>query len=285
MPCFNRFYAGAGPILRGQDLFSPCLLVNERRRPLIARRAAAKVPQRQPMQFPETHWTLIRDAAEAQSDRGRQALDRLLRRYRPVLHWHLTAYRRMSAADADDLLQGFIVNKVLEQQLIGQADPARGRFRSLLLTALDNYRASRHRFEAAAKRSPGQGAHAALEAAEDVAVEDDPAAAFDVRWARCVFDAAAEQMRQACEASGRQDVWTVFSERELEPARSGLEPVSYDDLSRRLGLATSTQAANLLVTAKRMFRREVEQVVGEYAADRRAVEAEVRDLLEIAGRL
>lgn len=237
------------------------------------------------MRFPETHWTLIRSASETQSERGRQALGRLLERYRPVLHRYLTVRKRMSAADADDLVQSFILNRILEQHLLGHADPSRGRFRSLLLTALDNYRASRHRFEAAGKRTPPLGPPLDIAAAENVAAGDDPSESFDAGWARSVFDDAVARMRSECESSKRLDIWTVFDERELAPARSGTEPISYDILCRRLRLPTPTHAANLLVTGKRMLRRHVEQIVREYAADPGEVEAELRDLLEIAGRL
>lgn len=236
--------------------------------------------------FPQTHWTLIRSAARKQADQGRAALDRLLRIYRPVLLWYLTVQRRMLAADAEDLLQGFVLDKVLESSLLQRAEPAQGRFRSLLLTALDNYRLSRHRFDGAQRRAPAGGMSDDLEAAENVAAEgEDPAVGLDAVWARRVIDQAVEQMRQECAAGGRADLWAVFDERLLRPARNGGEPPSYEELAPRLRLGSPTQAANLLITAKRMLRRHVEQVVCEYAADPRDAEAEVRDLLAAAGGL
>jgi hypothetical protein len=155
----------------------------------------------------------------------------------------------------------------------------------LLLTALDNYRNSRHRFDSASKRSPGPGALTGIDAAQEVAAGDDPAASFDLAWARQVLDDAARSMREQCEKSGRLDIWTVFSERELTPAKNRGEPVAFDLLSRRLGLPTPTHARNLFETAKKMFRKHVELVVREYAADPREIEAEKQDLMDLAGRL
>lgn len=234
------------------------------------------------MRFPETHWTLIRSAAEKQSAQGRTALGRLLQRYRPVLLWYLTVQRRMRGADAEDLLQGFLLDKVLESSLLQRAEPSHGRFRSLLLTALDNYRVSQRRSDAAQKRSPAGGL-ADLEAAGNVAADgEDPAKALDAVWARRVIDEAMEQMRRECSAGGRSDIWTVFEERLLRPARSGSEPPSYEHLAALLRVSSPTQAANLLITAKRMLRRHIEQIVCEYAADPRDAEVEVRDLLAAA---
>lgn len=233
------------------------------------------------MRFPDTHWSMIRRAGGGEA--GRQALNQVLARYLPVLHRYLTGHRRMTAADADDLLHGFVIDKILEQRLMERADPARGRFRSLLLSTLENYRTSRHRAANAARRSPGPGGHQPIEAADDVPAGDDPSAGFDAVWAQGVIAAAVEAMRVECARVGQAAIWSVFDERLLRPARDGVEPTGYDALVRRLGLGSTTEAQNRLGTAKRMFRRHLEAVIAQYAADPRDAEAELRDLLAIVG--
>lgn len=233
------------------------------------------------MRFPDTHWSMIRRAGGGEA--GRQALNQVLTRYLPVLRSYLTGHCRMTAADADDLLHGFVIDKILEQRLMERADPARGRFRSLLLSTLENYRTSRYRAANARRRSPGEGGHAPLEEADDVPASDDPSASFDVAWAQGVISTAVEVMRAECANAGQTAIWTVFEERVLRPAREGVEPTAYDVLVRRLKLSSTTEAQNRLGTAKRMFRRHLEATIAQFATGPRDAEAELRDLMAIVG--
>src|SRR5262249_31382292 len=54
-----------------------------------------------------------------------------------------------------DLSQGFVVSKVLGQDLIARADRGKGKFRTWLLTALDRYLISQWRQTAARRSGPG----------------------------------------------------------------------------------------------------------------------------------
>ena len=82
---------------------------------------------------------------------------------------------------ADELLQGFILSKVLEQQLAGRADAQRGKFRTFLLTALNNYVRDEVRREKADKRSPGRLLDI-QECPNEAPSADEPSEAFDVEW-------------------------------------------------------------------------------------------------------
>jgi hypothetical protein len=61
------------------------------------------------------------------------------------------------------------------------------------------------------------------------------------------------------------------------------EPVPLAELVRRFGVSAD-QASNLLATAKRMFARNLRQVVGEYAEGDEDVEDEIRTLRGILAR-
>lgn len=87
--------------------------------------------------FPTTIWSLVRRADDDQSVVRGPALDDLLRRYAPAMTAHLVRRKRVPPDQADDLVQGFIADKVLEKRLVGMADPNRGRFRTLLTKALE----------------------------------------------------------------------------------------------------------------------------------------------------
>jgi DNA-directed RNA polymerase specialized sigma24 family protein len=106
--------------------------------------------------FPVTEWSLIARTADPDADTRRRALTELLDRYVPAVKFYLTLAKRIDPDRADDLLQGFLASKVLDEHLIEHADRERGKFRTFLLTALDRFIINQHRFDAAQKRSPVQ---------------------------------------------------------------------------------------------------------------------------------
>ncbi len=58
---------------------------------------------------------------------------------------HLGFKFRAGEHEAQDLLQSFVAEKILEKELLGQANPVRGRFRTFLLNALDHFVISQRR--------------------------------------------------------------------------------------------------------------------------------------------
>ena len=103
--------------------------------------------------FMTTHWSLVERAGRDGGAATKDALAALLRQYLPALRSHLVVHKRISSHDADDLLQGFLAGKVIERDLVGQADRSRGKFRTFLLTALDRYVLNENRNRQAAKRN------------------------------------------------------------------------------------------------------------------------------------
>ena len=110
-----------------------------------------------------------------------------------------------------------------------------------------------------------------------------PADAYEVAWARQTIGETLERMRTECLARGREDVWRVFECRIVQPTLEGSPAVSYESLVKRFGYRSPLQSANVLITAKRMYRRMLRSVVAEYAgADR--VEEEIADLRRILAK-
>jgi DNA-directed RNA polymerase specialized sigma24 family protein len=222
--------------------------------------------------FPVTHWTLVDEAA---ADSGEAALDDLLRRYLPALRAHLVYVRKVSIDQVDDVLQEFIASKLLAGELLDRARRQRGRFRTYLLTALDRFIISRHRQEAAAKRGGGL-VDAWSEAAEELAaVPEEGQSLVDLVWLREVVRQAIERTRVELQASGRGDFFTVFDKRLVAPVLEGATPAPYRVLMEQTQLRSPMQAANALVTARRVFERQVRAVIGEYVGGADEVEAEL----------
>jgi hypothetical protein len=198
------------------------------------------------------------------------------------LRSHLVFCMKIPPDVAEDVLQGFMSDKILEQNLLAKADRQRGRFRTFLLQTLRNYAISAIRREHAKKRFPEHGQSLGAQDAPEPAKTDAGASdAYDVAWAREVLAAALERMKCECAASGRSDIWGVFEARILSPALGDAPPTPYEDLVTRFQFQSPVQAANILVTAKRTFLRNLRSVVKDYIQDEGGIDAEIRELREI----
>ncbi|MHC4520946.1 MAG: RNA polymerase sigma factor, partial [Planctomycetota bacterium] len=102
--------------------------------------------------FLTTHWSLI-EHVKKHEDKDRALIGLLLERYwKPVY-----CYLRRKGYDneqAKDLTQGFLHEVVLNRHLVERAESSRGRFRALLLHALNQYLVDQKRKETARKRIP-----------------------------------------------------------------------------------------------------------------------------------
>ena len=235
--------------------------------------------------FPSTHWSLVQRAGEEDSRGAREALSELLPQYLSALRAHLASKYTVGASQIDDLLQGFISDKILERDLLTHADQERGKFRSLLLKSLERYVVSQWRHQTAKKR-----------AAENIVSLDSGSggeylastgqtapSAYDVAWAQEVLGETLDRMKRECEATGRTDVWGVFEARLVGPILHGEPPTAYDELVKRFKLATPRRASNALITGKRMFVRILRTVIGQYTPEDE-IEAEIQQLQELLGR-
>jgi RNA polymerase sigma-70 factor (ECF subfamily) len=231
--------------------------------------------------FPTTRWSLVMRAGKGHPEERRAALEQLLLQYMPGLKAYLIQ-KGTNADRADDLLQGFISNNVLERQLVARADAQRGKFRTFLFTALNNYVRSELRREKAEKRSPTRLLDV-QEHLDEAISADEPSESFDVEWGRQILARALREMQAECKAGARNDLWLIFESRVVQPILDETEPLPYEALVQKLHLESAAQAANLLITAKRMFARILRAIMGEYAEEEE-VEQELQELRQILSR-
>jgi DNA-directed RNA polymerase specialized sigma24 family protein len=225
--------------------------------------------------FPPTHWSLVRRAGTSDAAARQEALALLLARYQPALHSYLRVVRQMSDADADDLVQAFIADRMLGHELLRRADQSRGRFRTLLLTSLNNYAIDRLRAGRRHLAEPLEG-----DGAADCTAPDPPVA-VEAAWARALVHDVLRAMKTECHETGRKDVWRVFEARVLSEIFREAPVAPYETLAAELKLSTPAQAANLLVTAKRTYARLLRAAVAEYEAAPEDIDAEIADLRRI----
>ncbi len=91
-------------------------------------------------------------------------------------------------------------------------------------------------------------------------------------------------MEMRCGEMERPDLWVVFTERVLRPSSENNQPSGHGKLAGDLKLGSSKAAANLLVTAKRLFARMLRLVVAEYVSSERKIDDEIADLMRILSR-
>jgi hypothetical protein len=80
-------------------------------------------------------------------------------------------------------------------------------------------------------------------------------------------------------------IWDMFRLRLLDPVFEDAAPPPYEELIARFGLRSPTDASNLLLSGKRIFKMHLGRVIQEYAEQDAATAAEIQDLEEFLGRL
>lgn len=234
------------------------------------------VPEPRSRSFATTNWSLVARARDADPEVRREALDSLLRAYLPALRGFLIRGLRLDPTSADDLVQGFVADKILAQNLLGRVDRDRGRLRSVLVKVLQHYAIDALR----RRRTESRRVDALAQLEADREPDSD---VFAAEWAREILERALESARSEALAKRRPEEWELLDARIVQPALCGAEPPAYEDLVARFGFRDIKQAENALVTAKRRLRRAVEQTIREYAAPDE-VEDEISDLIRALGR-
>ncbi|WP_295390975.1 hypothetical protein [uncultured Thiodictyon sp.] len=227
--------------------------------------------------FPETRWSLVGRAAFGSGEVRQNALSEFLGLYFAALHRFLVTGMKINRDKAEDLLQDFMLSKVIAGGLLSAADPQRGRFRNLLIKALRNYTISelrRAKTETALVESREELSEFV---ADQVSLED----LLQSLWAQQVLSTAVDLLEQECRDRCRDDIWQVFRLRLADPALRGEEPVGYEAMVERLGIDSPRRAINLLTTGGRMFKRHLETVIMSYAGPGADLQAELRDLRKI----
>jgi hypothetical protein len=230
--------------------------------------------------FPTTQWGLVQRAGAADPQTRQVALGELIQRYAPALHAYVISAWGFRPAEAEDAIQEFLLSKILERELLRQAEQRRGRLRALLVTTLNRFLISAHRKQMAQKRSAGKRTR--LEDVPELkSREPDPTAAFDLGWARGVLTEILTRMEKECRADGRLDIWGIFEARVVGPILRQDQPQDYAALVKRYGLGSPAQASNLLISGKRKFVQIMRNVIGEYATSEKEIDDEIAELEKI----
>ena len=219
--------------------------------------------------FPTTCWSRILGPGPA--DRDLEALARAY--WRPV--YGAVRARGWSHEDAVDATQDFFA-WMMQRDLLGRVDPARGRFRAFLKTALANFLIDSHRRDSALKRGGGRAVlridHEHDERASLDLVDyagQTPDALLDQLWRAALVERATDALEQELRGQGRGTYFDVFRDYFLSA-----DDLDYTAVAKRYGI-TNAHVSNYLQHAKKRYRLLLRAAVQETVSNPEDFEEEL----------
>ncbi len=212
-----------------------------------------------------TKWDMVHRAKGGGADRdSANALEELCIIYRNPIYVALRYKHNYEHYDAEDLTQTFIA-WLIHGGYIARADPTKGRFRSFLLSYLDNFVANHRRKQYAQKRGGG-AVHIMAEFPTDTTHagsgieprdENTPDRAFDRAWTLATFREALERLRARFAAEGKTEEFETLQDFLLRKRGDG---DSYASAAVKLGI-NEVAMRQRVSRFGRKFRQTLEEII------------------------
>ncbi|MEP6956347.1 MAG: sigma-70 family RNA polymerase sigma factor [Chthoniobacterales bacterium] len=215
--------------------------------------------------FNTTHWTMVLACGEQDDSPATQkALTELYQTYWYPLYAYLRR-RGYSEHDAEDLVQSFCAH-LQEKKALAKADPHRGKFRTFLLSSLQNFLSHEYERTRAQKRG-GDREFISLDSEKanaryhsDAASAETPEAVFETRWAHTLLEQTLARLRAEFAARGKIKLFDGLASF-LTP---DLDEQSYQKAADGLGLplsAIKTSVRRLRLDYRSTLREEIGRTV------------------------
>ena len=228
--------------------------------------------------FPSTHWTLVVDAGGTHSGLERAgALEHLCSGYwSPV--YSFIRRRGYSPEQAQDLTQEFFL-RILDGAFFERANPEKGRFRSFLLGAVQNFISDTNDQERSQKRGGGVAPLPFnFETGESNYVREPshtetPERIFQRKWARALLDRSMGSLSDEFSANGKLDVF-----HRIKTYLTGDGDLKYAELGAELNLSESG-VKSAIRRMRQRYRELLREEVLSTVADISDVDDELQFLL------
>ena len=232
--------------------------------------------------FLTTHWSLI-DDIKSEDDKPRALMNLLVNRYWKPVYCYLRR-KDYDNEQAKDLTQGFFHEVVLNRNLVQRADPGKGRFRSFLLHALNQYLINVHAAELAQKRVPPEKL-VALETVDPAELGQaistlDPAAAYNYAWLSALLDQVLSEVEAKCRREQMETPWNVFHDRVVQSILEDVDPPSLPEICQKYGIADEKTASNMIITVKRRFQAALRQYIRSTVASESEMDDELEEIMQ-----
>jgi len=232
--------------------------------------------------FVATHWSVI-DDIQRSGDSAGALIDALLREYwRPV--YCCLRRKGYDNEQAKDLTQGFFHEIVLNRGLLQRADQSKGRFRTFLLHALDQYLINEETRERARKRYPKGGLVSLdgvdLSALPQMISSMTPEDSYNYAWLCDLLERTLAEVEADCQRDGLDLHWTIFHERIVLPVLGDSASPSAKELCEKYGIEDEKKVFNMLITVKRRFKAAIREYIRDTVVSEDEVDDEVRELFQ-----
>ena len=232
--------------------------------------------------FTTTHWSVVIAAGGIESVSAETALATLCQTYWYPLYAYVRR-RGYSLEDAQDLTQSYFAS-LLEKKYLDRADRERGRFRTFLLSSLENFLNNEWDRASAQKRGGGQrniswdDQDAEGRYLNEPVDELTPERIFEKRWAATLLELVLKQMREEFIVSGKEELFEA-----IKPHLWSEGPAaSYSQLAVQLNMtvvAVKVTVHRLRHRYRDLLRTEIAHTV----ATPGEVDDEIRHLIKVMG--
>ena len=234
--------------------------------------------------FLTTHWSEIFSARTSDDSRRGIIIESLLKKYWKPVYCYVRR-KGYKNEPAKDLTQGFFAEIVLNSNLLERANKAKGRFRTLLLSALECYLTDAYRKENAQKRSP-KGRMMNLDNDDMPDIPDssskmDPNQVFHYVWATEILDKVLRAVKKECYATNKKIHWRLFRIKIINPIMDNLPSPPMKELCRQYNIENEAKASNMIITVKRCFKRAMMNHFRSFVQSDQEIEEEFNELFRI----
>jgi len=232
--------------------------------------------------FLTTHWSLIEDI-KSKEDKDRALIDLLLRTYWKPIYCYLRR-KGYNNEQAKDLTQGFFHEVVLNRHLVQRAERCKGRFRSFLLHAVNQYLINIRTAEGAKKHIPTNK----LVRLETIDFADAPQAishfgpedTYNYAWLSALLDQILSEVEAKCRRDGMEVHWNIFHDRVVQSILEDAEPLSLGDICEKYGIEDEKKASNMNITVKRRFQSALKQYISNTVTSEANVVEELEEIMQ-----
>lgn len=232
--------------------------------------------------FLTTHWSMIEDS-KSDDDRSRALIGLLLDRYWKPVYFYLRR-KGHNNDEAKDLTQGFFHEIVLGRCLLQRADPGKGRFRTFLLHALNQYVVNERIRQDTCKRSPRGGFVSLdekdLSAFPQMTSSMTPEDWYNYTWLADMLERALAEVEADCRSDGLDLHWAVFHDKLVQPILADSAPPSATEICKKYGIDDQKRVSNMLITVKRRFEVAIRKHVRNTVMNDDQIDEEVRELFQ-----
>ncbi len=213
-----------------------------------------------------TVWFDIVAARDRDSEQGQTAFEQIYLKYRNAL----LAFARQfsnSESDAEELVAGFVADKILDGKLLEVASAGRGRFRPFLKACFRYYIIDQFRRR---KLAPDFDAQQLGRSEQKDSLDSERA--FDLEWAQLLFRNAFDAVKSSCTSDEERAVLESLSPQPDGVPQTQQDIIANIERSRRFRLRKALQE-RLTV--------QIQAKVQETVADPADIDVEMNELLEL----